>query len=106
MKLRNACLSPGLVTPGMTLTSAVSGRDGSQLLAAGTELDADTLERLVRRGVEAVWVETRDDRDEQTIAMELRHAEERVNAIFRGPGSPARQALQAAVANYRRESLK
>ena len=106
MKMRNVCLSPGLVTPGMTLTNAVNGRDGSQLLAAGTELEAEILERLIRRGVETVWVETRDDRDEQTIAMELHNAEERVATIFRGPGSPARQELQAVVLNYRRESLK
>ena len=106
MKMRNVCLAPGLVTPGMTLTSSVSGRDGLPLLSAGTTLDADMLERLIRRGVEIVWVEIPDLRDEQTIAIELRNAETRLATIFRGPGSPARAALHQVVSNYRRDSLK
>lgn len=106
MKMRTVCLPPGLTTPGMVLMSSVSGRDGLQLLSAGTTLDTDMRERLVRRGVETVCVEVRDERNEQTIAMELKNAENRLATIFRGPGSPARAALQAAVLNYRREALK
>ena len=106
MKMRNVCLSPGLVAPGMMLSNPVNGHDGQPLLAAGAELDADMLERLIRRGVEAVWVATPDERDADTIALELRNAEARIAAIFRGPGSPARAALQQAIQAYRRESLK
>ena len=77
MKIRNVCLSPGLVAPGMVLANAVNGHDGQPLLAAGAELDADMLERLIRRGIETVWVAT-----------------------------PAREALRQAIQEYRRESLK
>lgn len=106
MKMRSVCLAPGLVTPGMTLASAVSGRDGKPLLAAGAELDTDIIDRLLRRGVEALWVTVPDERDEETIALELRKAEERLDLIFRGDGSPAREALRQAIQNYRRESLQ
>lgn len=106
MKMRNVCLSPGLVAPGMTLANPVNGHDGQPLLAAGAELDADMLERLIRRGVEAIWVATPDDRDTDTIALELRNAEARITTIFRGPGSPAREALRRAIQEYRQESLK
>jgi hypothetical protein len=106
MKMRSVCLPPGLVTPGMALASAVSGRDGNVLLAAGALLDSDILERLIRRGVEALWVKIPDERDEETIAFELRNAEERVNAIFRGHGSPARQELRQTILEFRQESLK
>lgn len=106
MKLRNICLSPGLAAPGMTLANAVNGRDGSQLLAAGTVLDADKLERLIRRGVETLWVCIADVRDQTTIDLELRSAEERIAAIFQTPGNAAREALRTAVSSYRRETLK
>jgi hypothetical protein len=35
--------------------------------------------------------------------MELRAAEARVETIFRGAGSPARQALHAVILDFRRE---
>ena len=106
MKMRNVCLSPGLVAPGMVLANAVNGHDGQPLLAAGAELDADMLERLIRRGIETVWVATPDERDADTIALELRNAEARIATIFRGSGNPAREALRQAIQEYRRESLK
>lgn len=106
MKQRNTCLPTGLVTPRMTLASAVNGRDGSQLLAAGTLLDTDMLERLIRRGVETLWISIADERDQTRIDFELRSAEERIAAIFQTPGSAAREALRVAVSNYRREALK
>ena len=106
MKMRNVCLAPSLITPGMTLASAVSGRDGSQLLAAGAQLDADVIERLIRRGVESAWVQIPDERDDETLAHERRHAEARVETIFRGSGSPARAALHQAILEFRRESLQ
>ena len=106
MRMRNVCLAPGLVTPGMTLAKAVNGRDGQPLLAAGAELDANVLERLIRRGVEIVWVAIPDERDDETIALELRAAEARIETIFRGQNSPARSALRQAILDYRREILR
>lgn len=106
MKMRNVCLAPSRATPGMTLTSPVNGRDGVPLLAAGTTIDGDTIERLIRRGIETIWVEIPDERDEQTIVMEMQAAEHRIATIFRGRGSPAREALREAVIRYRRESLQ
>ena len=103
MKSRIVCLAPGRVAPGMTLAGAVIGRDGNTLLAAGTALDSEMLERLIRRGVETVSVLVIETRDPETIAMELHAAESRVETIFRGAGSPARQALHAAILDFRRE---
>lgn len=106
MKTRNVCLATGLVTPGMALASTVHGRDGQTLLKAGTPLDSDVLERLIRRGVETLWVQTPDGRDEETIALELRNARDRVNTIFRGHDNPARAELRKAIIEFRQESLK
>ena len=106
MKLRTLHFSPARVTPGMELAKAVTDRDGHALLALGTALDAEILDRLIRRGVESVAVLAQDTRDEETIANELRVAEERVEAVFRGSGSPARAELHAAVLKYRLESVK
>jgi len=106
MKLRILHFSPARVTPGMELAKAVTDRDGHALLSSGTVLDAEILDRLTRRGVESVAVLVQDTRDEETIASELRWAEERVEAIFRGPGSPARELLHGAILHYRQESVK
>ena len=103
MKSRIVCLAPGRVAPGMTLATAVIDRDGHTLLAGGTALVPEMLERLIRRGVETVSVLVADTRDPETIAMELRAAESRVETIFRGAGSPARQALHTAILEFRRE---
>ena len=106
MRMRNVCLAPGLVTPGMALAKAVNGRDGQPLLATGAELTANVLERLIRRGIEVVWVAAPDERDEETIALELRAAEARIDTIFRGQSSPARSALRQAILDYRQETLR
>lgn len=106
MKLRQVCLAPGLVSPGMTLAIAVSGRDGHSLLEAGASLDTDMLERLIRRGIESLWVQIPDERDAETIALEIQTMEKRVDQIFRGAGSPARDELHQVVREYRREVLK
>jgi hypothetical protein len=106
MKLRTLCFSPGRVTPGMTLAKAATNQDGQTLLAAGTELDAEMLDRLIRRGVETVSVLVPDTRDEETIADELHAAEARIDHIFRRRGSPAKDALRTAVLNFRLESVK
>ena len=50
MKTRALCLSPGRIAPGMTLAKAVTDRDGNTLLAAGTVLDSEMLDRLIQIG--------------------------------------------------------
>ena len=106
MKTRTVCLSPGRAMPGMMLAAPVKGHDGHILLAGGAELDAETLERLLKRGIETLYVQVLDTRDEDTIAQEMRAAEQRVEHIFRGEGSAARAALRAAVLAYRLESVR
>jgi hypothetical protein len=106
MKTRIVCLAPGRVAPGMTLASAVMAHDGHTLLASGTMLDSKMLDRLIRRGVETVSVLILDARDDETIAMELRTAQSRVEHIFRGHGNPAREALRNAILNFRLEHAK
>jgi hypothetical protein len=106
MKSRTIVLPPGRVAPGMTLAEPVYDRERHQLLAAGTVLDTRTLDRLSQRGIEAVAVLLLDTRDEDTIAHELHNAESRVARIFRGEGSPARAALQAAILDYRRQTTR
>ena len=104
MKSRTIFLASGRVAPGMTLAETVWDKEGHALLAAGTVLDTATLDRLSRRGVEAIAVLLLDTRSAETIERELRRAQERVEKIFRGDGSPARRALRAAVERYRQES--
>lgn len=106
MKSRTIFLPPGRVAPGMTLAAQVIDKDGHALLAAGTVLDASILDRLSRRGIEAMAVLLLDTRDEAVIAEELLRVEERIAQIFRGTGSPARNALHAAVLNFRQESTR
>ena len=106
MKTRALCLSPGRVAPGMTLAKAVTDRDGNTLLAVGTVLDSEMLDRLIRRGIEAMTLSVVDTRDTDTIASELAAAEARVAYIFRGEGSPAREALRKAIVDYRLENTR
>lgn len=106
MKLRTLCLAPGRVTPGMTLAKAATNRDGQTLLAAGTTLDAEMLDRLIRRSVETVSVSVPDTRDDATIAEEIAAAEARIAYIFRSSATPATEVLRAAVLNFKRESVK
>lgn len=106
MKTRALCLSPGRIAPGMTLAKGVVDRDGNTLLAAGTVLDSEMLDRLIRRGVEAITVLVVDNRDAETIASDLAAVEARVDYIFRGAGSPSRTALRQAILAYRMENTK
>ena len=106
MKTRIVCLAPGRVAPGMTLASAITAHDGHTLLVSGTMLDSEMLDRLIRRGVETVSVLILDTRDDETITMELHAARSRVEHIFRGHGSPAREALHNAILNFRLEHAK
>ena len=105
-KQRIMCLAPGRAAPGMVLAKAIADREGAPLLTAGTELDPAMFERLIRRGVGAVSVFVPDTRDEHTIAAELAIVEKRITRIFRGPGSPAREELRAAVLGFRLEAAK
>ena len=106
MKLRRITIAPGRATPGMVLAQPVVDHDGNTLLAAGTELSAEMLERLLRRRTQTVCVELADPRDAPTIANELRAASERVEAIFDGPGSAARESLRKTILAYREESTQ
>lgn len=106
MKLRTIFLAPGRVAPGMTLAEPVLDKAGHRLLSSGTILDTVTLDHLSRRGVEAIAVLLPDTRDEETIAKEISAAESRVADIFRGSGSAARDALQSAVLQFRRDSTR
>ncbi len=106
MKTRALCLSPGRVAPGMTLAKAITDRDGNTLLATGAVLDSEMLDRLIRRGVEAITVLVVDTRDADTIVSDLATAEARVGYIFRGDGSKARETLCQAILAYRVENAK
>lgn len=106
MKYRTITLAPGRVAPGMALAGNVVDKDGNALLTTGTVLDTGTLDRLSRRGIEAIEVLLLDTRDAETIAQEVERAEARVALIFRGAGSPARTQLQASMLRYRQESTK
>ena len=106
MKTRTYFFAPERAAPGMTLARAVVDHDGNTLLTAATVLTAEILERLIRRRVETICVELPDDRDESTIADELDAAKNRVDSIFRGTGGPAREALRAAILDYRLERTR
>lgn len=104
MKTRALCLSPGRIAPGMMLAKPITDRDGNTLLATGTMLDSEKLDRLIRRGVEAITVLVDDPRDATAIASDLAAAEARVEYIFRGTGSSARNALRQTILAYRLEN--
>lgn len=106
MKSRTIFLPPGRVAPGMTLATTVLDKDGHALLAANTILDDGMLDRLSRRGIEAIAVLLLDTRDAAGIEQDVRNAETRVARIFRGTGSPARDELHSAVLHYRQESTQ
>jgi hypothetical protein len=106
MKSRAMCFAPGRVIPGMALAASVVDHEGHTLLVGGTILDAEMLDRLIRRGIETISVLILDARDEATIAHELRAAEARVAHIFRAPGSAAREALRQSILSFRLERAK
>ena len=106
MKTRTLFFSPGRAAPGMTLARPVFDKDGHTLLAAGTVLESEILERLTRRGIDVIAILATDPRDTATISEEIRQAEQRIATIFRGEGSAARAELKAAVVAFRRESLQ
>ena len=106
MKSRTMFFAPGRAAPGMTLAKAISDREGHALLAAGTVLSSEILDRLIRRGVPTLCALVLDARDDETIASELSTATTRVATIFRGHGSPARDELRAAILNYRQEATQ
>lgn len=106
MKTRTMFFAPGRAAPGMTLAKAINDRDGHALLAAGTVLTTEILDRLIRRGVQTLCALVLDARDDETIANELATARTRVETIFRGPGSPAREELRAAILKYRLEATQ
>lgn len=106
IKQRIMCLAPGRTTPGMTLARPILDREGNVLLSAGTVLDLGTLERLIRRGVEAISALVPDTRDEETIATEISTVRNRIDRIFRGPSNRARDDLRNAVLHFRIETTQ
>lgn len=106
MKNRTLYFPPGGIAPGMTLAKTIVDRDGHALLTAGTVLTTEMLDRLIRRGVEAIAIAVIDTRDDETIARELETSAARVDKIFRGAGSLAREQLRTTILNYRRECAK
>lgn len=106
MKSRTVHLPILSVEPGMVLALPITDHAGRILFAAGTELDAEMLDRLNKRGVESLAAQVIDTRDAETIDKELIAAESRVRQIFRGAGSPARDALQAAILRHREENAR
>ncbi len=105
MTTRAVCLTPIRVTPGVRLARPVLRADGNVLLAAGTELDRDQLAQLWERGIEYVYIETSDERDEAAKARDLAAAEARVATLFRGTSSESRDSLRAAILAYRRAEV-
>lgn len=89
----------------MTVAAPVLSAQGNVLLAPGATLNETMLDNLRRRSIEFVTVTLPDTRDAETIAREQRTAGERVDFIFRGPGSAARKTLHAAVRAYREGQL-
>ena len=106
MTQKEVCLTPQRIVPGSRLARAAKRADGNLLLTAGTELDRDQLAQLFERGIEFVYIEANDSRDEAAIARDVAAAEARVNHIFRGTGSEAREALHKAVARYRHKGAE
>lgn len=106
IKQRILCLAPGRATPGMVLARPVLDREGAVLLSPETVLDLTMLERLIRRGIDAISVLVPDSRDEETIARELASVRNRVEVIFRGPTDAAREELRAAVLAFRIETTQ
>ena len=90
----------------MPLARTIADREGNTLLIAGTVLDLSMLERLTRRGVNAISVLIPDTRDADAIAAEQRAIRSRIETIFRGSGSPAREALRTAVLDFRLEDTE
>ncbi|MDR0439802.1 MAG: hypothetical protein LBI59_02300 [Candidatus Accumulibacter sp.] len=105
-KQRIMCLALGRAAPGMELAEPVFDRKGTVLLTAGTVLDVDMFEQMIRRGVASVSVRVPDHRDEETIARELDDIRARIDTIFRGPGNVAREHLRDTILDYRLESAK
>ena len=70
-KQRIMCIAPGRAAPGMVLAKPVHDREGAILLTAETVLDPAVLERLIRRGVEAVSVRVPDHRVTQALHESL-----------------------------------
>lgn len=106
MTQKEICLTPQRVVPGARLARAAKRADGNLLLTAGTELDRDHLAQLVERGIEFVYIEAHDTRDEATISADVAAATERVDRLFLGSGSESRTALHKAIARYRRQGAE
>lgn len=101
---RVVCVSTLALGPGVRLAQSVSRADGAVLLHAGAEIDVDQLRLLVQRGIDSVYVLREETRDPEQIESDVAAAAARVEFLFRGEGSTARQALAATLAGYRRKA--
>ena len=106
MKSRIIHLPIANATPGMILAMAIIDHANRILFTAGTALDAAMLDRLNKRGIETIAALVIDTRSAEVIAEEIHAAELQVMHIFRGPGSPARDALRSAILTHRLESAQ
>lgn len=101
MSQRVLCLTPVRIRPGMMLARPAVRPDGQVLLPAGTVLTEEHLQHLMARGVEYLAVSSEDTRDEAAVAAEIEAVGARVDYMFRGPSSEARQDLHDVVRTYR-----
>ena len=101
---RTVCISTLGLKPGARLAQAIRRTDGGVLLPAGAEIDADRIRQLIQRGIECVYVLQAETRDAAQIERDMAAAAERVAHLFRGKSSDARDALAAAISDYRRHA--
>lgn len=97
------CLAVQRLKPGMIVARPVLRSDGAVLLNAGAELDENELSHIHQRGVEFVFVEQPDPRDDAAIAAEQDKIRQRIDYLFRpiGEDNDARRELRAAILAYR-----
>lgn len=101
-----ATLALSEVRPGARLTAPVLGADGQVLMTTGGMLTEAALEKLARRGIVAVTVETPRDETELNAARDA--LRQRLGHLFRQcdlEGDSGAQLLFKAVLEYRLEAL-
>lgn len=99
---RRQFLVPARARPGMRLLADVRVSNGAILLPAGTLLDDRAVQRLIQRSIEFILVAVPDDRSPTQQAQDVQAAELRLEHIFRGASTPARNLLRDSVSTYRR----
>lgn len=106
MKTRVVCVPTSIALAGLILARPPLDRDKHPLLSAGTELDAAKLERLIKRGVEFVFVDVEDTRTPEEVAIARQETLARLDEIFGPENEPPhseRRALKEVVRAFREE---